>query len=198
MRDLVEPKKVDFVYEKENPVVYEVIDHVAWITMDRPDFNNAQNGQMTYALDDAFNRATQDDAVRCIVLAGNGKHFSAGHDIGTPGRDLHRPFENRLMVPGHVNKPGAELLYTREQEQYLGSVPSLARHCQADRGDGAGRVHCRRADARLGMRFDHRERRRVLSGPGQPHGGFRALNILRTPLNCRRGSRRNFCCSASG
>lgn len=120
MSDLVEPKKVDIVYERENPVVYEVIDHVAWITMDRPDFNNAQNGQMTYALDDAFNRATQDDDVRCIVLAGNGKHFSAGHDIGTPGRDLHKPFESRLMVPGHVNKPGAELLYTREQEQYLG------------------------------------------------------------------------------
>lgn len=120
MHELVEPKKVDIVYEKENPVTYEVIDHVAWVTMDRPDFNNAQNGQMTYALDDAFNRAVQDDDVRVIVLAGNGKHFSAGHDIGTPGRDVHKHFENRLMVPPHVNKPAAELLYTREQEQYLG------------------------------------------------------------------------------
>lgn len=120
MHELVEPQKVDIVYEKDNPVLYEVIDHVAWVTMDRPDFNNAQNGQMTYALDDAFNRAVQDDDVRVIVLAGNGKHFSAGHDIGTPGRDVHKHFENRLMVPGHVNKPAAELLYTREQEQYLG------------------------------------------------------------------------------
>lgn len=120
MHELVEPKQVDIVYEKENPVTYEVIDHVAWVTMDRPDFNNAQNGQMTYALDDAFNRAVQDDDVRVIVLAGNGKHFSAGHDIGTPGRDVHKHFENRLMVPPHVNKPAAELLYTREQEQYLG------------------------------------------------------------------------------
>jgi enoyl-CoA hydratase len=118
--DLVEPQKVDIVYETEEPVHYEVIDSVAWITMNRPQFNNAQNGQMTYALDDAFNRAVQDDAVRCIVLAGNGKHFSAGHDIGTPGRDLHKDFGNRLMIPGHTNKPGAELLYTREQEQYLG------------------------------------------------------------------------------
>ncbi len=88
--------------------------------MNRPGFNNAQNGQMTYALDDAFNRAVQDDAVRAIVLAGNGKHFSAGHDIGTPGRDLHKHFDNRLMIPPHINKPAAELLYTREQEQYLG------------------------------------------------------------------------------
>ena len=120
MTDLVEPKQTDIVYETETPVRYEVVDAVAWITMDRPSFNNAQNGQMTYALDDAFQRATNDDAVRCIVLAGEGKHFSAGHDIGTPGRDLHHDFERRLGFGRHVNKPAAELLYTREQEQYLG------------------------------------------------------------------------------
>ena len=118
--DLVEPKQVDIVYETEEPILYEVIDAVAWITMDRPKFNNAQNGQMTYALDAAFQRSVNDDAVRAIVLAGNGKHFSAGHDIGTPGRDLHKDFPNRHLIPGHVNKPAAELLYTREQEQYLG------------------------------------------------------------------------------
>ena len=120
MTDLVTPKQVDIDYETQEPVLYEVIGNVAWVTMNRPGFNNAQNGQMTYALDDAFNRAVQDDAVRAIVLAGNGKHFSAGHDIGTPGRDLHKHFDNRLMVPPHINKPAAELLYTREQEQYLG------------------------------------------------------------------------------
>jgi enoyl-CoA hydratase len=118
--DLVEPKKVEITYETDEPVLYAVENGVAWITMNRAKFNNAQNGQMTYALDDAFNRAVQDDAVRCIVLAGEGKHFSAGHDIGTPGRDVHKDFENRLMIPPHSNKPGAELLYTREQEQYLG------------------------------------------------------------------------------
>ena len=118
--DLVEPQEADIVYETEEPVLYEVKDNVAWITMNRPKFNNAQNGQMTYALDDCFQRAVNDDAVRCIVLAGEGKHFSAGHDIGTPGRDVHKQFDNRLLVPPHVNKPAAELLYTREQEQYLG------------------------------------------------------------------------------
>lgn len=118
--ELVEPRQVDIVYETEEPVRYEVADGVAWITMNRPQFNNSQNGQMTYALDDAFNRAVQDDEVRCIVLAGEGKHFSAGHDIGTPGRDLHREFDKRLMFAPHTNKPAAELLYTREQEQYLG------------------------------------------------------------------------------
>ena len=120
MNKLVEPKPTDITYETEEPVTYEVIDNVAWIMLNRPGFNNAQNGQMTFALDDAFIRATNDDEVACIVLGGNGKHFSAGHDIGTPGRDLHKDFENRLLVPRHVNKPAAELLYTREKEQYLG------------------------------------------------------------------------------
>lgn len=120
MSDLVTPKSVEIDYETDEPILYAVEDGVAWITMNRPSFNNAQNGQMTYALDDAFIRATNDDAVKCIVLAGNGKHFSAGHDIGTPGRDLHHEFDKRLMIAPHTNKPAAELLYTREQEQYLG------------------------------------------------------------------------------
>lgn len=120
LNKLVEPKQVDVVYETDTPVTYEVIDNVAWIMLNRTEFNNSQNGQMTFAIDDAFVRATNDDEVRCIVLGGNGKHFSAGHDIGTPGRDLHTDFSNRLLVPPHVNKPAAELLYTREKEQYIG------------------------------------------------------------------------------
>jgi enoyl-CoA hydratase len=120
MTDLVEPPKATVVYETMEPVRYEVIDRVAWITMNRPKFNNAQNSQMTYALDAAFQRAVNDDSVRSIVLAGEGKHFSAGHDIGTPGRDITESFERAHLLPDHVNKPAAEFLYTREQEAYLG------------------------------------------------------------------------------
>ena len=107
--------------KNENEIVlYEAADGIARVTMNRPRYRNAQNSQMTYALDAAFRRAVDDDAVKAIVLAGNGKHFSAGHDIGTPGRDLHKSFERKHLWPDHVNKPGAELLYTREQEVYLG------------------------------------------------------------------------------
>ncbi|MEP6786772.1 MAG: enoyl-CoA hydratase, partial [Sphingomonadales bacterium] len=107
-------------YETDEPVLYDVRDGVAWVTMNRPTFNNAQNSQMTYALDDAFRRAIDDPTVKAIVLAGSGKHFSAGHDIGTPGRDVTKPFDRRHLVPDHTNKPAAEFLYTREQEVYLG------------------------------------------------------------------------------
>jgi enoyl-CoA hydratase len=114
------PEQPEIVYETEAPVTYRTADSVAWIMMNRPQFHNAQNSQMTYALDAAFRRAVDDDDVRVVVLGGEGKHFSAGHDIGTPGRDVRRSFERVHLVPDHVGKPGAEFLYTREQEVYLG------------------------------------------------------------------------------
>lgn len=107
-------------YETDTPVLYEVSNGIATVTMNRPDFNNAQNSQMTYALDAAFKRAVSDDAVRVIVLRGAGKHFSAGHDIGTPGRDVNKSFERVHLWWDHANKPGAEFNYAREQEVYLG------------------------------------------------------------------------------
>jgi enoyl-CoA hydratase len=110
----------EITYETDQPVLYEADGAIAWVTMNRPAFNNAQNSQMTYALDDAFRRAVDDDAIRVIVLKGAGKHFSAGHDIGSPGRDVDRSFERRGMWADHVGKPKAEFLYTREHEVYLG------------------------------------------------------------------------------
>lgn len=107
-------------YETDTPVLYRVENGVAWIMMNRPKYNNAQNSQMTYALDDAFRRAVDDPEVKAIVLGGEGKHFSAGHDIGTPGRDVDQAFERRLLWEDHTRKEGAEFLYAREQEQYLG------------------------------------------------------------------------------
>lgn len=101
-------------------VLYETQGPVAIVTMNRPEYNNAQNSQMTYALDAAFKRACDDDEIKVIVLAGSGKHFSAGHDIGTPGRDVDKTFERESLWYDHTNKPGGEFLYAREQEVYLG------------------------------------------------------------------------------
>ncbi|MFD9814618.1 enoyl-CoA hydratase [Streptomyces sp. NPDC059080] len=103
------------------PVRYETRGPVALITMDRPAYRNAQNSAMTYALDRAFYRATDDDAVGTVVLAGAGAHFSAGHDIGTPERDAHLPFDRAAgLWWDHSDKKGAESRYARESEVYLG------------------------------------------------------------------------------
>ena len=62
-------------------VRYEVDGPVCTITLDRPEAANAQDTQLLDDLDAAFDRAGADDEVRVIVLAGEGKHFSAGHDL---------------------------------------------------------------------------------------------------------------------
>ncbi|GHC32865.1 enoyl-CoA hydratase [Streptomyces cinnamoneus] len=103
------------------PVLYERHGPLAHVTMNRPEYRNAQNSAMTYALDAAFYRAADDDGVKVIVLAGTGAHFSAGHDIGTPQRDAHLPFERRAgLWWDHSDKRGAEQRYARESEVYLG------------------------------------------------------------------------------
>ena len=106
--------------EEQDIVLYEAEEGVAWITMNRPQYHNAQNGKMTYLLDDAFKKAVADDEVKVIVLRGEGKHFSAGHDIGTPGRDVHLSQDRVTMWYDHADKEGGEFLYVREAEAYLG------------------------------------------------------------------------------
>ncbi len=62
-------------------VRYEIEGRVAAITLDRPDKANAQNERMLDELEHCFTQAEYDDQVKVIVLRGEGKHFSAGHDL---------------------------------------------------------------------------------------------------------------------
>jgi len=104
-----------------NEVLYERRGTVAVVTLNRPRYRNAQNSAMTYALDTAFADAVDDDEISVIVLAGAGEHFCAGHDIGTPERDVDQSFERRAVLWwDHVGKPGADARYAREMEVYLG------------------------------------------------------------------------------
>ena len=101
-------------------VTYNVVDGVAWVMLNRPQYGNAQNYRLLGQLDDAFKRAVEDDGVKVIVLGGEGKHFSAGHDIGTPDKDSHMPRTRTSMWWDHLNKGGAERQYVLEQDGYLG------------------------------------------------------------------------------
>jgi enoyl-CoA hydratase len=103
------------------PVLYETSDAAAFVTMNRPQFRNAQNAKMTLALDEAFVRAMNDDGVKVVILGGAGPHFSAGHDIGTPERDIHKSFPRTATTWWeHETKEGAEAVFVRESELYLG------------------------------------------------------------------------------
>jgi enoyl-CoA hydratase len=47
----------------------------------RPEARNAESQALLDELDHALQQAIEDDAVRAIIIAGRGDHFSAGHDL---------------------------------------------------------------------------------------------------------------------
>lgn len=60
---------------------YEVNDHVATITLDRPEVMNALNRELYTRLEEAFRQAHRDADVRAVVLTGAGKAFCSGDDV---------------------------------------------------------------------------------------------------------------------
>ena len=58
------------------------VEGAAVLRLDRPETLNALSDRLVEELTDAIERAEADDAVRVLVLRGNGEAFSAGYDIG--------------------------------------------------------------------------------------------------------------------
>lgn len=57
------------------------------ISHNRPGARNAESRALLVELDQAFAEASTDDSVRVIILAGEGDHFSAGHDLKEAQRE---------------------------------------------------------------------------------------------------------------
>jgi enoyl-CoA hydratase len=66
---------------KFETVDVQIDGYVAEITLNRPDANNAINDVLHLELAEAFNAVRAEPGIRAIVLAGNGRHFSAGGDF---------------------------------------------------------------------------------------------------------------------
>ncbi len=62
-------------------LIYELRDHVAWVTLNRPEKLNAVNPQMRLELFAAVDRIRADPQVRCAVITGAGRAFCTGADI---------------------------------------------------------------------------------------------------------------------
>src|SRR5690606_30730729 len=54
---------------------------VATVTLNRPEVNNAYNGELILGLIDAFTRLGRDPNTRVVLIRGNGRHFQAGADL---------------------------------------------------------------------------------------------------------------------
>lgn len=92
---------------------------VARLVMNRPQARNAQDLQLTYDLNAAFDAAAQDDAIKVIILAGSEPHFSAGHDLRGGSGKTHDDFPVVGTWGGFALK-GAEGMMANEEEIYLG------------------------------------------------------------------------------
>jgi len=63
-------------------ILYEVVNNVARITLNRPEKYNSFNREMALSLQQRLDEAAGDEQVRCILLTGSGKGFCAGQDLG--------------------------------------------------------------------------------------------------------------------
>jgi len=95
----------------EQAVLYEAADRIGLITLNRPDHRNAMTPELLDAFSGAIDEARADGAIRCLVITGTGKCFSAGADLrssmqrtdlGKPSRDasfaMYEPFLKVLDV----------------------------------------------------------------------------------------------------
>lgn len=81
-------------------LILDRFDAVLRITINRPAVRNAQSRILLEELDEALRRAADDDEVRVIIIAGAGKDFSAGHDLGSP-----EELEDRRLRPRQEGIP---------------------------------------------------------------------------------------------
>ncbi len=64
---------------------YEVAEGILTLTLNRPEQLNAFTVQMADDLEHAFRRVNDDDAVRAVVVTGEGRAFCAGMDLSVDG-----------------------------------------------------------------------------------------------------------------
>lgn len=113
---------------------YAVQDGILTITLHRPDQLNALTALMVQELLDAFDRSDADDAIKCVIVTGEGRAFCAGadlgrgagtwsehetkmkeHEAGSPykgdggGRVTRRIFDSHKPVIAAINGPAAGL-----------------------------------------------------------------------------------------
>ena len=97
-------------------LLYEVSEHVATITFNRPEKMNTWNAQVAYELSEAMLKANTDDEVRAIVLTGAGRAFCAGADLEkggdtfanrdeSGGRQSDEGRNTRNVYPNEIDKP---------------------------------------------------------------------------------------------
>lgn len=93
---------------------------IARIVLNRPQTRNAQDALMLHELNEAFDVAAQDDAIKVIILASTGPHFSSGHDMRDVDQIAVLKSFKAVGTWGGFDRPGAEGRIAFEKEAFLG------------------------------------------------------------------------------
>ena len=62
-------------------ILFEIKDHIAFITFNRPDKLNAVNREMALLFQQRLDECQRNKTVRCVYITGSGKSFCAGQDL---------------------------------------------------------------------------------------------------------------------
>ena len=103
---------------------------VATVTLNRPEVNNAYDRRVLQALGDGLAELASDDALRALVLRGNGRHFQAGVDL---------KFQSELAAMSEAENESVSVLLTglmRDLNAF--PVPTVALIHGACIGGGTG------------------------------------------------------------
>ncbi|MEV0587399.1 enoyl-CoA hydratase-related protein [Nonomuraea sp. NPDC050310] len=84
-------------------ISYEVSEHVATITLDRPEAMNSLTAEVKTALLEALGRAAADPEVRAVLLTGSGRAFCAGQDLREHAANLEAGRGLAGTVQEHYN-----------------------------------------------------------------------------------------------
>ncbi|AMX01454.1 enoyl-CoA hydratase/isomerase family protein [Microbulbifer thermotolerans] len=107
---------------------------VATVTLNRPEIHNAFDDALIRELGETFDRLSRNPAIRVLVLAANGKSFSAGGDLNWMQRMVNYSEEE--------NRRDAATLAAMLHKLDTFPVPTIARVQGAAFGGGVGLVSC--------------------------------------------------------
>ncbi len=107
-------------------------DGIAWVTLNRPEVNNAYNREMLEGLAEVFGDLADQPNLRAVVICGRGRHFQAGVDL---------VFQQRIAtMSSEDNDAVSRLIVTLVDGLARFPVPTLALVQGACIGGGTGIV----------------------------------------------------------
>lgn len=109
-------------------IKYDVSDHIATITLSRPDKLNAFTGTMLKEMIEAFDLSDADDDVRAVIVTGEGRAFCAGADLSSGGDTFARGGSD-VQTDAGVPRDGGGMLTLRifeSKKPVIGAINGAA------------------------------------------------------------------------